>query len=28
VSASNYKTGNGVHAIKPVPKEEWICGTM
>jgi len=28
VSTRNYKTSNGVHAIKPVPEEEWICGTM
>jgi hypothetical protein len=28
ISTRNYKTGNGVHAIKPVPEEEWICGTM
>ncbi|WP_090376410.1 hypothetical protein [Dyadobacter sp. SG02] len=28
VSARNYKTGNGVHAIKPVQEPEWICGTM
>lgn len=28
ISNRNYKTGNGVHAIKPVQEEEWICGTM
>ncbi|GGM92295.1 hypothetical protein GCM10010967_26820 [Dyadobacter beijingensis] len=28
LSARNYKTGNGVHANKPVQQEEWICGTM
>lgn len=27
ISTSNYKTGNGVHAIQAAP-EEWICGTM
>lgn len=28
VSTRNYKTGNGVHAIKPVQEPEWICGTI
>lgn len=28
ISTRNYKTGNGVHTIRPVPEEEWICGTM
>lgn len=28
VSSRNYKTGNGVHAIKPVQEPEWICGTI
>lgn len=28
ISTRNYKTGNGVREIKPVPEEEWICGTM
>lgn len=28
LSARNYKTGNGVHAIRPVQQEEWICGAM
>jgi hypothetical protein len=28
VSTRNYKTGNGVHAIKPVQEPEWICGAI
>ncbi|MBO9612780.1 MAG: hypothetical protein J7619_08810 [Dyadobacter sp.] len=28
VSTHNYKTGNGVHAIKPIQEPEWICGTI
>lgn len=28
LSNRNYKTGNGVHNIKPVHEEEWICGNM
>lgn len=28
VSTRNYKTGNGVHTIKPVQEPEWICGTI
>ncbi|MCF0070020.1 hypothetical protein LZD49_06025 [Dyadobacter sp. CY261] len=28
ISVRNYKTGNGVHAIKAVQEVEWICGTM
>nr|WP_295928441.1 hypothetical protein [uncultured Dyadobacter sp.] len=28
LSNRNYKTGNGVHVIKPVREEEWICGNL
>ena len=28
VSTRNYKTGSGIHAIKPVQEPEWICGTI
>jgi hypothetical protein len=28
VSTRNYKTGNGIHVIKPVQEPKWICGTI